>query len=42
MAQEIKDSYPSAITTDNKGYYKVNYDLLDVNFYEIKKGVHKW
>ena len=38
MAQEIKDTYPSAITIDSKGYYKVDYDLIDVDFYEIKRG----
>jgi len=35
MAQDIIKTHPQAVTIDANGYYKVNYNLIDVNFHAV-------
>tara|TARA_Y100000592_G_scaffold30752_1_gene49036 strand:- start:6217 stop:8484 length:2268 start_codon:yes stop_codon:yes gene_type:complete len=39
MAQDILNIIPEAISTDERGYYMVNYKLLDVDMHNISMGV---
>ena len=31
MAQDLLETYPAAVITDKGGFYRVNYDQIDVN-----------